>query len=219
MKAHMRFRCAKSPLRSKAKVNSLNGVHQENSQKFRSGDEDTHSAFRKIVKPAKTSDETLNSGSVQSMFHQREHSTKHFLAHPPRSVMGLFHQGNLVLKNREDLRNVLASGKLPFHPDWRHHFAYIKSRNPIVENLLHSAATLAPPAPVAQNWCAKCNTTFRMTSDLVYHMRAHHRQEGDKRGVVRVKGEKLRCGVCGDKFKERHHLTRHMTSHQNVPPH
>jgi len=27
----------------------------------------------------------------------------------------------------------------------------------------------------ATNWCAKCNATFRMTSDLVYHMRSHHK--------------------------------------------
>lgn len=31
-----------------------------------------------------------------------------------------------------------------------------------------SLAALSMPS---QNWCAKCNTTFRMTSDLVYHMR------------------------------------------------
>lgn len=28
-----------------------------------------------------------------------------------------------------------------------------------------------------QNWCAKCNTYFRLTSDLVYHMRTFHRKE------------------------------------------
>lgn len=52
--------------------------------------------------------------------------------------------------------------------------------------------SLPPPAPAAapfgmvtaafglsmSNTCAKCGITFRMTSDLVYHMRTHHsRQE------------------------------------------
>lgn len=26
------------------------------------------------------------------------------------------------------------------------------------------------------NWCAKCNASFRMTSDLVHHMRTHHKK-------------------------------------------
>lgn len=26
------------------------------------------------------------------------------------------------------------------------------------------------------NWCAKCNCSFRMTSDLVHHMRTHHKR-------------------------------------------
>lgn len=32
-----------------------------------------------------------------------------------------------------------------------------------------------------QNWCAKCNTYFRLTSDLVHHMRTYHRRD-DSRG-------------------------------------
>ena len=34
---------------------------------------------------------------------------------------------------------ITASGKIPFHPDWRFHFPYYKSQNPIVENILQSA--------------------------------------------------------------------------------
>ena len=30
---------------------------------------------------------------------------------------------------------------------------------------------------VPSNTCAKCGVTFRMTSDLVYHMRTHHAKE------------------------------------------
>lgn len=28
-------------------------------------------------------------------------------------------------------------------------------------------------------------------------------------------GDRLKCNVCGEKFRERHHLTRHMTAHQD----
>lgn len=63
------------------------------------------------------------------------------------------------------------------------------------------------------NWCAKCNATFRMTSDLVYHMRSHHKMAGPADPVKKKREEKLRCNICGETFRERHHLTRHMTSH------
>ena len=112
-----------------------------------------------------------------------------------------------------------------------------RSPNPVIDkmlNLFGSAAAVAaaaaaatgggavgvgggPMAPsfpslnLVQNWCAKCNTSFRMTSDLVYHMRSHHKREFDP--VKRRKDDKLRCEVCGESFRERHHLTRHMTSH------
>lgn len=68
----------------------------------------------------------------------------------------------------------------------------------------------------AQNVCAKCNISFRMTSDLVYHMRSHHKSEfpgGDTNR--RKREEKLKCPVCNESFRERHHLTRHMTAHQD----
>jgi hypothetical protein len=64
------------------------------------------------------------------------------------------------------------------------------------------------------NWCAKCNATFRMTSDLVYHMRSHHKPSGSGDPIKKKREEKLKCNICGETFRERHHLTRHMTSHQ-----
>ncbi|KAI5699445.1 hypothetical protein M8J76_008694 [Diaphorina citri] len=77
-----------------------------------------------------------------------------------------------------------------------------------------SLAALTLPA---QNVCAKCNVSFRMTSDLVYHMRSHHKadsiaQQNNKR---RKDQDKLKCPVCNESFRERHHLTRHMTAHQD----
>ena len=76
---------------------------------------------------------------------------------------------------------------------------------------LTAVAILASLA-VTQNWCAKCNATFRMTSDLVYHMRSHHHREGVTTETKR-REDKLKCNVCGETFRERHHLTRHMSSH------
>ena len=83
-----------------------------------------------------------------------------------------------------------------------------------------SVAGLIPPSFAAlslpaQNVCAKCNLSFRMTSDLVYHMRSHHKNESAGESARRRREEKLRCPVCDESFRERHHLTRHMTAHQD----
>ncbi|XP_034240193.1 endochitinase A [Thrips palmi] len=84
------------------------------------------------------------------------------------------------------------------------------------------SASLMPPTFAAlslpaQNVCAKCNVSFRMTSDLVYHMRAHHKSDHavNDPGRRRREQDKLKCPVCAESFRERHHLTRHMTAHQD----
>ncbi|KAF0034350.1 hypothetical protein F2P81_014416 [Scophthalmus maximus] len=93
-----------------------------------------------------------------------------------------------------------------------------KSSGPI-QLQMPSALTLLPPSFTslclpAQNWCAKCNASFRMTSDLVYHMRSHHKKEFAMEPLVkRRREEKLKCPICNESFRERHHLSRHMTSH------
>nr|XP_033799412.1 zinc finger protein 488 [Geotrypetes seraphini]XP_033799413.1 zinc finger protein 488 [Geotrypetes seraphini]XP_033799415.1 zinc finger protein 488 [Geotrypetes seraphini]XP_033799416.1 zinc finger protein 488 [Geotrypetes seraphini]XP_033799417.1 zinc finger protein 488 [Geotrypetes seraphini] len=82
-----------------------------------------------------------------------------------------------------------------------------------------SSLTLLPPtyrslSVSAQNWCAKCNLSFRMTSDLVLHMRSHHKKEYTiEPQCKRRREEKLTCPICHEYFRERHHLSRHMTSH------
>lgn len=79
--------------------------------------------------------------------------------------------------------------------------------------------TILPPTFTSfgvsvQNWCAKCNLSFRMTSDLVFHMRSHHKKEfAAESQVRRRREEKLTCPICHEYFRERHHLSRHMTSH------
>jgi uncharacterized C2H2 Zn-finger protein len=56
-----------------------------------------------------------------------------------------------------------------------------------------------------------------MTSDLVYHMRSHHKSDHINSDMLRRRRdqEKLKCPVCSESFRERHHLTRHMTAHQD----
>uniref|UniRef100_A0A672G187 PR domain containing 8 n=1 Tax=Salarias fasciatus TaxID=181472 RepID=A0A672G187_SALFA len=82
-----------------------------------------------------------------------------------------------------------------------------------------SSLTILPPTFTSfgvsvQNWCAKCNLSFRMTSDLVFHMRSHHKKEFAAESQVRRRREdKLTCPICHEYFRERHHLSRHMTSH------
>ncbi|XP_064544548.1 uncharacterized protein LOC135432708 [Drosophila montana] len=103
------------------------------------------------------------------------------------------------------------------HPP--HPFAVAQPlQNPAAAAIL---STLIPPTLAstftltAQNVCAKCNISFRMTSDLVYHMRSHHKSEVACDPNRRKREEKLRCPVCQETFRERHHLTRHMTAHQD----
>lgn len=74
--------------------------------------------------------------------------------------------------------------------------------------------TISSMAVRVQNWCAKCNLSFRMTSDLVFHMRSHHKKEfAAEAQSRRRREEKLTCPICHEYFRERHHLSRHMTSH------
>ncbi|KAK2508073.1 hypothetical protein MC885_013900 [Smutsia gigantea] len=79
---------------------------------------------------------------------------------------------------------------------------------------------LLPPmftslGPSTQNWCAKCNLAFRLTSDLVFHMRSHHKKEpvGPALHSKKLREEAVTCPICHEYFRERHHLSRHMASH------
>ncbi|MEE6520396.1 hypothetical protein FKM82_018257 [Ascaphus truei] len=75
-------------------------------------------------------------------------------------------------------------------------------------------ATFTPLGATAQNWCAKCSLSFRMTSDLVLHMRSRHKRDaGGETQRRRRREPELSCPVCCEDFRERHHLSRHMTSH------
>ncbi|CAK6436502.1 unnamed protein product [Pipistrellus nathusii] len=67
-----------------------------------------------------------------------------------------------------------------------------------------------------QNRCAKCNLSFRLTSDLVSHMRSHHRKEhaGPDLHSEKLRDEAVACPLCHECFREHHHLSRHMISHR-----
>ena len=124
---------------------------------------------------------------------------------------------DVQMLNSKHFENNNVHPKLPF-PGELHALPqgvpYVyRSPNPMVDRMLNAIPRGPIPTTLgaAQNWCAKCNATFRMTSDLVYHMRSHHKREFDP--VKKKRDDKLRCDVCGETFRERHHLTRHMTSH------
>lgn len=127
--------------------------------------------------------------------------------------------GDLVSANA-----YLPGGSFPFANANAHPFVAQPDLSGIVRNPAAAAAlltTLIPPtiatsfSLTAQNVCAKCNISFRMTSDLVYHMRSHHKSEFATDTNRRKREEKLKCPVCNESFRERHHLTRHMTAHQD----
>uniref|UniRef100_H0XT05 PR domain zinc finger protein 8 n=1 Tax=Otolemur garnettii TaxID=30611 RepID=H0XT05_OTOGA len=111
-----------------------------------------------------------------------------------------------------------SGGGLPKQSPFLYATAFWPKAGPL-QLQLPSALTLLPPSFTslclpAQNWCAKCNASFRMTSDLVYHMRSHHKKEYAMEPLVkRRREEKLKCPICNESFRERHHLSRHMTSH------
>ncbi|XP_051829939.1 zinc finger protein 488 [Antechinus flavipes] len=89
------------------------------------------------------------------------------------------------------------------------------SSAPSSPSLMLLPPTFTSLGMATQNWCAKCNLSFRMTSDLVFHMRSHHKKEYSSSEVQakRRREEKLTCPICHEYFRERHHLSRHMTSH------
>lgn len=134
-------------------------------------------------------------------------------------------QQNGDLPSHSNPTPYLSSGNFPFAATTAHPFVNAQpDLSGIVRNPAAAAAllsTLIPPtiatsfSLTAQNVCAKCNISFRMTSDLVYHMRSHHKSEYAGDMNRRKREEKLKCPVCNESFRERHHLTRHMTAHQD----
>ncbi|XP_055718322.1 PR domain zinc finger protein 8-like [Salvelinus fontinalis] len=83
-----------------------------------------------------------------------------------------------------------------------------------------SVSRLPPLCLTAQNWSAKCNASFRLTSDLVqqydHHKRAVDATEsgyGVKQQQHRAREERLKSCIYNEVFRQRHHLAGHLTSH------
>lgn len=151
-----------------------------------------------------------------------------FTQPPPRiPLMSTSLTSNLITNRTPVLPSILP---LNFHSsallntDLPKHLALLPSANlwPKTSHLLHphtnhlqspltpSLSSLGLPI---QNWCAKCNISFHMTSDLVQHMRSHHKRALSDERQSRHRDERLKCPICNETFRERHHLSRHMTSH------
>lgn len=142
--------------------------------------------------------------------------------HPSVGESGRFYQANALaakLQSAEINGSCNIQGGLPKQSPFIYATAYWPKTTGPIQLQVPSALTLLPPSFTsfclpAQNWCAKCNASFRMTSDLVYHMRSHHKKEYAMEPLVkRRREEKLKCPICNESFRERHHLSRHMTSH------
>uniref|UniRef100_A0A667YZZ5 Zinc finger protein 488 n=1 Tax=Myripristis murdjan TaxID=586833 RepID=A0A667YZZ5_9TELE len=135
-----------------------------------------------------------------------------------RTVMGY---GNLMASNilTGELQSAQAVPSQVAISSAFHYAPEHWSRNIGAQLQTTSSLTILPPTFTSfgvsvQNWCAKCNLSFRMTSDLVFHMRSHHKKEfAAESQVRRRREEKLTCPICHEYFRERHHLSRHMTSH------
>ena len=93
-------------------------------------------------------------------------------------------------------------------------FINLKSNSERIKNI----ELITSSALNLQNCCANCNAQFRMTSDLVYHMRTFHRRDDSSyKNKLKIQTKELKllkCDICNESFKEKHHLTRHMTSHR-----
>lgn len=109
----------------------------------------------------------------------------------------------------------------------------LSSLNPwlmAIHHLSQSSSTAA--LANASNWCAKCSIQFRLTSELVHHIRIHHatrphhhphhlandlsprKNVNNSSPSLSSSTMNLTCHICYETFRERHHLTRHMTSHR-----
>ncbi|XP_029305998.1 zinc finger protein 488 [Cottoperca gobio] len=202
---------------TRSEAGESSGVHSGSSSAFSlvlsNSQGEQRSAFCKPSKRTSPIDTQAHLSSASTAPSSRlEELTDAFTS---RNVMGY---NNLMAANilSSDLHTVPS----PVALNTAYHYAPEHwSRNIGVQLQTTSSLTILPPTFTSfgvsvQNWCAKCNLSFRMTSDLVFHMRSHHKKEfAAESHVRRRREEKLTCPICHEYFRERHHLSRHMTSH------
>uniref|UniRef100_A0A4W5M9Q3 PR/SET domain 8a n=1 Tax=Hucho hucho TaxID=62062 RepID=A0A4W5M9Q3_9TELE len=161
--------------------------------------------------PKKTKTETLRSPShseelfsftdsatVTSAFSQVSENRRSAFSHPPHSVS--FPQTTPLLGRAKTSITALwtrTTGRSPLQVQI--------SLSPV---LLSLVSWLSPLCLTAQIWCAKCNVSFRLISDLVQQYEVPP-QEGAGRHRVR----RLKCCICNEVFRQRHHHAGHLTSH------
>ncbi|XP_053731555.1 PR domain zinc finger protein 8 [Synchiropus splendidus] len=194
-----------------AELGESSGVHASGSSAFSlvlSGQGEQKSAFCKPSKKTSLCGGPVRLSSVTSASSSGQDDMSDTF--PPRSVSGYMSPSILNPDLHAVPPAVTVNGAFHYAPEhW--------SRTAPVQT--NSALTILPPTFTSfgvsvQNWCAKCNLSFRMTSDLVFHMRSHHKKEfAAESQVRRRREEKLTCPICHEYFRERHHLSRHMTSH------
>ncbi|XP_047986698.1 uncharacterized protein LOC125226681 [Leguminivora glycinivorella] len=168
--------------------------------------------------PEPSSNQTRTSGAFKGVEYQEKQSS-------PKPQMSPNKLNFLPF--RPDIPYLQAGSSYPFSvqnfqpPNPEFMKFPVPPREPLISNPAAAIlSTLLPPTLAAfslpaQNVCAKCSISFRMTSDLVYHMRTHHKSESVADPNRRKREDKLKCPVCNESFRERHHLTRHMTAHQD----
>ncbi|XP_070833880.1 zinc finger protein 488 [Chaetodon trifascialis] len=204
-------------MEARSETGESSGVHSSSSSAFSlvlsNSQGEQKSAFCKPSKRTSPIDPQVHLSSASTAPSSRlEEMTDAFTS---RTVMGY---NNLMASNilSGDLQTVPSPVALN---NAFHHAPEHWSRNIGVQLQTTSSLTILPPTFTSfgvsvQNWCAKCNLSFRMTSDLVFHMRSHHKKEfAAESQVRRRREEKLTCPICHEYFRERHHLSRHMTSH------
>uniref|UniRef100_A0A8C2D7S4 Si:dkeyp-41f9.4 n=1 Tax=Cyprinus carpio TaxID=7962 RepID=A0A8C2D7S4_CYPCA len=154
---------------------------------------------------------------------QGDRNKKSAFTQPPPHIplMSSSLTNNLITNRTSILPSILP---LNFHSSALLNTGLSKDANlwPKTSHLLHPhtnrlqsllTPSLSPLGLPFQNWCAKCNISFHLTSDLVQHMRSHHKRALRDERLTRDRSERLKCPICNETFRERHHLSRHMTSH------
>ncbi|XP_068183973.1 zinc finger protein 488 [Antennarius striatus] len=202
---------------ARPETSERSGAHSASSSAFSlvlsNSHDEQRSAFCKPSKILSANDPQTHLSSVPTAPSNRlEEMTDGFSS---RTVMGYSNltTSNIMTGDLATLPSPVALSNV-FHYAPEHW-----SRTSGVQLQTASSFTILPPTFTSfgvsvQNWCAKCNLSFRMTSDLVFHMRSHHKKEfAAESQVRRRREEKLTCPICHEYFRERHHLSRHMTSH------
>ncbi|KAJ8022498.1 PR domain zinc finger protein 8 [Holothuria leucospilota] len=185
---------------------------------FKRNHEGTKSAFKEVPKRKFRYDPLLSTRGKPIAFTAASsilHPTMFPNQYSSIRAYGIPNEGSFVT-SRNSSSGTNHLGGMTSDPPMRMALPFTYPTFPLYHQPPRPAFYLRDPFILAaQNCCAKCGVQFRMTSDLVYHMRTHHKKEKTTELTSRDQkvSNKYRCSVCRESFKEKHHLSRHMTSH------